>query len=112
MGLIVLFFPAIISIFVELHINNKKNINKEEILKYFIYCFFINFIGNFIVWLISKEKFYFYNSMTFTYDFCFKYMFITSIVSIVLPIIFKIISDNLKISVIVKEKAHDKKNNK
>ena len=112
MGIIVLFFPAILSLYFDMHINKRKELNKFDIFKYLIYCYFINFVGNFCVWIISTEKYYFYTSTTFTYDFCVKYMLITSIISLLLPIIFKVLIENIKISITVKEKNNDKKNSK
>lgn len=109
MGIIVLFFPAVISLYVDLCLNNKKSLTIIDSTKYFIYCLLVNFFGNLLVWLISNEKYYHYNITTFTYDFCVKYMIITISVAAILPILFKIIVDNIKISIEVKEK-NDKSN--
>ena len=112
MNIICLFFPGFISLMIDWQINHNEQ-NIFLIIKYFVYNFFVNFIGNALVWFISTEKNFFYTEETFTYDFCLKYMAVSLVVAIVLPYIFKFFNNNIKINLEVRKgKNNVKKNNK
>lgn len=98
--IICLFFPAFIALAIDTKINKEK-LGKSSIIKYTIYNFIINFIASLLVWFITKDKSgtYFY-----TFSFVIKYMSATLVISIILPIIFKLQKTYLKINIQVKEK--------
>ena len=104
------FFPAFISIAVDNHINKKTYEIKKIIIKYGIYTYFINMFCNIAIFFIVKDKFLFYNEQTYTYDFCLKFTSLALLLSVVLPIIFKIIFDNFELSIKVKGKNKNEKN--
>lgn len=98
------FVPSFISLYIDLRINKINKFSYELIIKYFIYTFIINLLGNTAVYLISSEKNFYYMESIFTYEFIFKYMWMTLLFAIILPIIFKIIEENVKVNILVRKK--------
>ena len=98
------FIPSFISIYIDIKLNKISKFNYELIIKYFMYNFVINLLGNSAVYFISSEKNFYYMESIFTYEFIFKYMWMTLILAIILPIIFKIIEENVNVNIVVREK--------
>lgn len=98
------FIPSFFSLFIDIKLNNIKKFDHELIVKYFVYNFFINIVGNSAVYIISSEKHFYYMESIFTYEFIFKYMWMALIISIILPILFKIIEENFKVNIITRKK--------
>lgn len=101
------FIPSFISIYIDIKLNKISKFNYELIIKYFMYNFVINLLGNSAVYFISSEKNFYYMESIFTYEFIFKYTWITLIFAIILPIFLKIIEDNIK--VYIKTKRNNEK---
>lgn len=107
MEFICLFCPGFISLVI--HKYFYKSIGDKNIfLLYFIYAFVINFIISFYINFASELQYVVYNESLFTINFSFKYMLISLILSIILPIIYKLFQSNIKISLILKEKNDEK----
>ena len=96
------FIPSFISIYIDIKLNKISKFNYELIIKYFMYNFVINLLGNSAVYFISSEKNFYYMESIFTYEFIFKYTWTTLIFAIILPIFLKIIEDNIKVYIKVK----------
>lgn len=96
------FIPSFISIYIDIKLNKISKFNYELIIKYFMYNFVINLLGNSAVYFISSEKNFYYMESIFTYEFIFKYTWITLIFAIILPIFLKIIEDNIKVYIKIK----------
>ncbi len=96
------FLPSFISLFIDIKLNKIKVFNYELVIRYFIYNFIINLLGNSAVYFISSEKNFYYMESIFTYEFVFKYTWITLIFAIILPIFLKIIEDNIKVYIKIK----------
>lgn len=96
------FIPSFISIYIDIKLNKIKVFNYELVIRYFIYNFIINLLGNSAVYFISSEKNFYYMESIFTYEFIFKYTWITLIFAIILPIFLKIIEDNIKVYIKIK----------
>lgn len=112
MQFICLFLPPLLALWVDMNINKINNYSYNLIIKYFLYCLFINYFNNLGIWLISSEKYYYYSMNTFTYDFCFKFLSMSIIFSIVIPVCFKIIKDNFRLDIEVRKKKNGKEDNK
>lgn len=104
MKFICFFVPGFISLYIDTKINKTNKFNYELIIKYFLYTFVINLLGNSAVYLISSEKNFYYMESIFTYEFIFKYMWMGLIISIILPIIFKILEENINVCILVRKK--------
>ena len=50
------FLPSFISLFIDIKLNKIKVFNYELVIRYFIYNFIINLLGNSAVYFISSEK--------------------------------------------------------
>lgn len=111
MQFICLFLPPLLALWVDMNINKINSYSYNLIIKYFLYCLFINYFNNLVVWFISSEKYYYYSMNTFTYDFCFKFLSMSIIFSVVIPVCFKIIKDNFKLEIEVRNKKNDKEDN-
>ena len=109
MGFICLFLSSTISTYIDYKNKNEKLLN--IIIKYLLYTFINAMIMNTLIFLISSEKFYFYSQNTFTYDFCLKYMWASSLIAIILPYILEIIEKTIYISIEVKGKKNNEKSN-
>ena len=103
-GIYMFFCTKFISLYIDLRINKINKFSYELIIKYFLYTFIINLLGNGAVYLISSEKNFYYMESIFTYEFIFKYMWMGLIISIILPIISKIIEENIKVCISVRKK--------
>lgn len=112
MVFICLFLPSLLALQLDMKLNNITVYNYKLVIKYFLYCLFINYFNNLFVWLLSNEKNFYYTESSFTNDFCLKYLTLAIIVSVLVPIIFKIIKDNFNLTIAVKEKKNVKKNSK
>ena len=104
MEFVCFFVPSFISLYIDLRINKINKFSYELIIKYFIYIFIINLLGYTAVYLISSEKNFYYMESIFTYEFIFKYMWMTLLFAIILPIILKIIEENVKVNILVRKK--------
>ena len=109
MFFICIFLPAIISIIVDESINHKKNTIRDLVLMYGSYLFMITLIMN-TIFFFTESDVWFYNIETFTYEFCTKYMWISLVISIVLPYISKCFKQAISINVEIKKV--NKENNK
>ena len=100
--IICLFFPAFISLIIDTKIN-KEELGKKSITKYGIYTFLINFITSLLIWFTTENE-----SGTYFYTFAFvvKYMSVSLITSIILPIIIKLQKTYIKINIKIKEKQN------
>lgn len=98
---ICLFFPAVISLNIDMKINKEK-LDKKSIIKYITYNFIINLIASLLIWFITDDKTgtYFY-----TFSFVVKYMITTLLISIILPITIKLQKTYIKIKIKEKENA-------
>ncbi len=100
---ICLFFPAAIS----LAIHKKFYKNKEFVdllIIYVVYNFLINFLINLFSYFVSDIKYNIYDINLFTIDFSTKYMLLALIISIILPLLFRFLQSNFKLSFRLKEK--------
>ena len=107
MYIICLFFPSILATII--HEKNYSNLNNNIFFKvYLAYTFIINFIiiGYLNFFTTLSENII--NANLFTVDFSFKYMLIALLLSIILPISYKMIQSTIKISISVKEKNNEK----
>lgn len=106
MNIICLFFPAFISLYIDLNIENmnKENEYLNVVVKYFIYSFLNATIMNTIICLVSSEKYRVYDNSIFTQDFTLKYSYLALVIAIILPYIMKIITSIIKINIEIKDK--------
>ena len=104
--------PAIISVIIDEKINHSKKTIRDLVLMYGGYLFIITLFMNTIFCFIESDV-WFYNNEIFTYQFCTKYMWISFIISIILPYISKCFrgafSINVEIKKVEKEKIKDEK---
>ena len=113
MFFICMLMPASISILIEKRINKKELSNSDLILKYLFYTFIITAIMNTIIYIFSSDGFLYYQTSTFTYDFCLKYMWLSLLIAIFLPFLFKVVNANIDINLeIRKKRKNEKKKNK
>lgn len=106
MQFICLFIPGLISASLDFEIN-KKEINKNYILfisKWLIYVFIINMITNIIFCIFSSNKLVLYSNSIYTYSYCFKFMLITGILSIVIPELLNVGKNKFKIEISISKK--------
>ena len=112
MFFICIFLPAIISVIIDEKINHSKKTIRDLVLMYGGYLFIITLFMNTIFCVIESDV-WFYNNEIFTYQFCTKYMWISFIISIILPYISKCFrgafSINVEIKNLEKEKIKDEK---
>ena len=112
MFFICMFLPAIISVIIDEKINHSKKTIRDLVLMYGGYLFIITLFMNTIFCVIESDV-WFYNNEIFTYQFCTKYMWISFIISIILPYISKCFrgafSINVEIKNLEKEKIKDEK---
>ena len=102
MFFICMFLPAIISVIIDEKINHSKKTIRDLVLMYGGYLFIITLFMNTIFCFIESDV-WFYNNEIFTYEFCFKYMWISFIISIILPYIVKCFRQCISINVEVKK---------
>ena len=109
---ICIFLPAIISVIIDEKINHSKKSIRDLVLMYGGYLFIITLFMNTFFCFIESDV-WFYNNEIFTYQFCTKYMWISFIISIILPYISKCFrgafSINVEIKKVEKEKIKDEK---
>ena len=86
MFFICILLPAIISVIIDEKINHSKKTIRDLVLMYGGYLFIITLFMNTIFCFIESDV-WFYNNEIFTYQFCTKYMWISFIISIILPYI-------------------------
>lgn len=101
MLLICMFIPGIISVKIN-EIINKKSTKKNLINiieQYLIYVFIVNLIMNTLLWILAEDKFIIYTTSTFTYDFCLKYMWMSLIISVIIPFIIKIFKEKIVVEI-------------
>lgn len=112
MFFICMFLPAVISVIIDEKINHSKKSIRDLVLMYGGYLFIITLFMNTILCFIESDV-WFYNNEIFTYQFCTKYMWISFIISIILPYISKCFrgafSINVEIKKVEKEKIKDEK---
>ena len=112
MFFICIFLPAIISVIIDEKINHSRKTIRDLVLMYGGYLFIITLFMNTIFCFIESNV-WFYNNEIFTYQFCTKYMWISFIISIILPYISKCFrgafSINVEIKNLEKEKIKDEK---
>lgn len=112
MFFICIFLPAIISVIIDEKINHSRKTIRDLVLMYGGYLFIITLFINTIFCFIESDV-WFYNNEIFTYQFCTKYMWISFIISIILPYISKCFrgafSINVEIKNLEKEKIKDEK---
>ena len=112
MFFICILLPAIISVIIDEKINHSKKTIRDLVLMYGGYLFIITLFMNTIFCFIESDV-WFYNNEIFTYQFCTKYMWISFIISIILPYISKCFrgafSINVEIKKVEKEKIKDEK---
>ena len=112
MFFICIFLPAIISVIIDEKINHSRKTIRDLVLMYGGYLFIITLFMNTIFCVIESDV-WFYNNEIFTYQFCTKYMWISFIISIILPYISKCFRGAFSINVELKnldwEKIKDEK---
>ena len=112
MFFICIFLPAIISVIIDEKINHSRKTIRDLVLMYGGYLFIIALFMKTIFCFIESDV-WFYNNEIFTYQFCTKYMWISFIISIILPYISKCFrgafSINVEIKNLEKEKIKDEK---
>lgn len=102
MFFICIFLPAIISVIIDEKINHSKKSVRDLVVSYGSYLFVITMIMN-TIFFFTESEVWFYSTKTFTYEFCFKYMWISFIISIILPYIVKCFRQCISINVEVKK---------
>lgn len=102
MFFICMFLPAIISVIIDEKINHSKKSVRDLVVSYGSYLFVITMIMN-TIFFFTESEVWFYSTKTFTYEFCFKYMWISFIISIILPYIVKCFRQCISINVEVKK---------
>lgn len=111
--LITYFLPSILGL--KLFSTMNKETNKFNLIIYYLlFVLFSNFFCMFIL-LISDQAIYnLSNTLENNLSFCFKYIFITMVLNIILSALFTIISKYLTISIEVEKdgKIKKRKNNK
>lgn len=107
MYFICLFVPAVLSTSLDYKICSKSPTNKEYIIKYIHYLFFINLIMNSILFILAENKMILYSSNMFTYSFTFKYMWIVLIISTIIPYLNHIVRKKMNIQIRI-SKADEK----
>ncbi len=105
------FMPAFISI--NIHNNIEKNTKLEKTIFYYgIYVVLNNLLSLFILQIKNINKPFEFSMINVNY--CFKYLLVATLFSIVMPYLVRIIIKNIEIKVEVKEnetKKQKKKNN-
>lgn len=108
MYFICIFLPAIFSMVIDQKIyNNRRNV-RDFILAYCCYLFLICMLVN-TVFLIIENGSFVYSMKLFTYSFCAKYMWISFIISIILPYIIKCFRQAISINVEVRKREKEEK---
>ena len=102
MFFICMFLPAIISVIVDEKITHTKKNVRDLVLMYGAYLFIITLLMN-TIFFFTESDVWFYNTETFTYLFCTKYMWISLVISIILPYINKCFRQAISINVEVKK---------
>ena len=102
MFFICIFLPAIISVIVDEKITHTKKNVRDLVLMYGDYLFIITLLMN-TIFFFTESDVWFYNTETFTYLFCTKYMWISLVISIILPYINKCFRQAISINVEVKK---------
>lgn len=106
---ICLFMPAIIAVAVYSKIRNQKIDVTYFIINYAMFLLSINYIITFILSFITGSTFSIIENQSFSSLFSFKYLSISLLLAITLPVLFTIISKNIKIKITFDK---DKKNEK
>lgn len=109
MFLICMLMPASISILIEKRIIKKELSNSDLILKYLFYTFIITTIMNTFIYIFSSDNYLYYQNSTFTYDFCLKYMWLSLLLAIFLPFLFKVVNANIDINLEIRKKRKNEK---
>ena len=112
MFFICMLMPASISILIEKRISKKELSNSDLILKYLFYTFIITAIMNTIIYIFGSDSFLYYQTSTFTYDFCLKYMWLSLLLAIFLPFLFKVVNANIDINLEIRKKVKNEKKKK
>lgn len=113
MFFICMLMPASISILIEKRIDKTNKSTSDLILKYLLYTFMITTIMNTFIYIFSSDNYLYYQNSTFTYDFCLKYMWLSLLLAIFLPFLFKVVNANIDINLeIRKKRKNEKKKNK
>ena len=108
MYFICVFLPALFSIVISEKINNRKMTGKELVINYGCYTFLITMLVNTLFSIFCSQEWTYSNEM-FTYNFATKYLWISFIISVLLPYIYKVITKVFSINVEVKERSKDEK---
>ena len=108
MFFICMFLPAIISVIVDEKITHTKKNVRDLVLMYGAYLFIITLLMN-TIFFFTESDVWFYNTETFTYLFCTKYMWISLVISIILPYINKCFRQAISINVEVKKVNKEEK---
>ena len=108
MFFICMFLPAIISVIVDEKITHTKKNVRDLVLMYVAYLFIITLLMN-TIFFFTESDVWFYNTETFTYLFCTKYMWISLVISIILPYINKCFRQAISINVEVKKVNKEEK---
>lgn len=108
MFFICIFLPAIISVIVDEKITHTKKNVRDLVLMYGAYLFMIALLMN-TIFFFAESDVWFYNTETFTYLFCTKYMWISLVISIILPYINKCFRQAISINVEVKKVNKEEK---
>ena len=103
-----MFLPAIISVIVDEKITHTKKNVRDLVLMYGAYLFIITLLMN-TIFFFTESDVWFYNTETFTYLFCTKYMWISLVISIILPYINKCFRQAISINVEVKKVNKEEK---
>lgn len=99
LGIICIFFPAIISVYMDSRLKNKIVDLNFFVYYYSLYLISLNFIIVSILILFFKNSNYILNLKSFTNLFAFKYFLISIVLSIILPFLFVVISKNISINI-------------
>ena len=108
MFFICMFLPAIISVIVDEKITHTKKNVRDLVLMYGAYLFISTLLMN-TIFFFTESDVWFYNTETFTYLFCTKYMWISLVISIILPYINKCFRQAISINVEVKKVNKEEK---
>lgn len=105
MMIICLFIPAFCSTIIDYKLNKIEKINITDfICKYIPYLFVINLIMNSILWIFAEDKLIIYSSSIFSYSFCIKYMWLSLVLIIVIPLIKTMLQKHVDIQITLKKK--------
>lgn len=101
---ICLFIPSIIAVGITSNLQKRKVDLLYFIFTYSSYLVFINFMIFVLLHYMVRDEFLILNSAKFTNLFCIKYLFVSIILSIILPFVVEILRKNFKINLSFNER--------